>query len=825
MCKDGGLDAMTPSPPPAELLAHAVFVRRLAGALLRDDAEADDAAQEAIVRSIEHPPGRPAEGTGWIAAILRNVVRRRHRGETRARVREASVARREAIAGPGDLAARSEIVRRIADAVAGLDAPAREVVLLRHYEGLAPREIAVRLAQPVETVKSRLKRAHARLRERLDERRGGNVEGWRVALAALVGVGVGSSAGVAAAAGETTGGGLVMGTGAKIGVGAAIAVVVGMGAWGIAARSKDESARPTTVPTMVAATDTPAPPAAPPPELAPPPGRSAAPVAAREDGALPAGWSWHAAGSWSVAIPDAWKEQPGAPGAFTWGVLGADGRPELAFGLLPAETIEPMRKGLEVRSTRRIDILGVGATWTEGATRAGIGALVTFDATPPGGTAVCFVVMAAESRWTEVAAIAERSLGLLRTIPPPPAPPVPPATLPASIDEPTKAQWTAWRAPVAGDRVEGRVVLGTRPIAGATVTLFIQMGGGPASRFGQGDEVRRGRTDARGEFSWSGVEPASWRVEVDAPGLGRRRTFVQTKAAPETIQPIVVVFGGGEIAGRAYLRDGRPAAGAVVEDHPQSPRDRDAAYGVAAETTTAEDGSYRLAGLASGLHVISVDVGAGADATPGSDRREEAVELGANESKRLDLGSAKPEARWTGTMRLSSGTPIDGRGRSVSLTRVSTRMPIFLEARPASGGLIDRRLPAGTYRIDVGFAAQAKPFTASLTIGDADVVQDLVVPGVRIAGRVVDKATGRAISFDDPRGAPGVTLKALNVHPPAVFPGWVDSEGAFTFDAVLPGGYRLIAGAPVGREGESAPVDVTVEDRDVTGVTLELVLK
>ncbi|MEZ5989327.1 MAG: carboxypeptidase regulatory-like domain-containing protein [Planctomycetota bacterium] len=73
----------------------------------------------------------------------------------------------------------------MADAVAALDGPYREVVLLRFYEGLPPREIASRLEVPVATVRTRVRRALEALRTRLDERHGGDRRAWLAGLAPL----------------------------------------------------------------------------------------------------------------------------------------------------------------------------------------------------------------------------------------------------------------------------------------------------------------------------------------------------------------------------------------------------------------------------------------------------------------------------------------------------------------------------------------------------------------------------------------------------------------------------------------------------------------
>ena len=213
--------------PPADLVAHAAFVRRLARGLTRDDAEADDAAQETLARAMERPPCAGPGLGGWLAAVLRNVVRRRRRTDGRRARREESSARREGVPAVDDAAARGEALRRVTDAVNGLDPAAREVVWLRHYEDLPPRAIAARLALPVATVKKRLQRAHAALRARLTDG-----DGTPRVLLVLAGLppprGAGPSAAGTAAAAV---GGVAVGTASKVGVAAALAAVLGGVAW------------------------------------------------------------------------------------------------------------------------------------------------------------------------------------------------------------------------------------------------------------------------------------------------------------------------------------------------------------------------------------------------------------------------------------------------------------------------------------------------------------------------------------------------------------------------------------------------------------------
>jgi RNA polymerase sigma-70 factor (ECF subfamily) len=169
------------------LLRHDPFVRSLARSLVRGAEEADDVAQETWVAALEHPP-RPGPGLrGWLATVARNVVRQGRRRRARRIERETRVARSEGVPSDGEIRAREALRRRVVEAVLALPAPARDVVVLRHLEDVPPREIARRLGLPVETVKTRLKRALARLRTDLDDLHGGDRRAWLPGVAALAG--------------------------------------------------------------------------------------------------------------------------------------------------------------------------------------------------------------------------------------------------------------------------------------------------------------------------------------------------------------------------------------------------------------------------------------------------------------------------------------------------------------------------------------------------------------------------------------------------------------------------------------------------------------
>ena len=86
-----------------------------------------------------------------------------------------------------EIVAREERRRAVVAAVLGLEEPYRSAVLLRFYEGLAPRELAKRLRLPIETVRTRLKRGVEQIRARIAREPAVGREGLRAWLAPIAG--------------------------------------------------------------------------------------------------------------------------------------------------------------------------------------------------------------------------------------------------------------------------------------------------------------------------------------------------------------------------------------------------------------------------------------------------------------------------------------------------------------------------------------------------------------------------------------------------------------------------------------------------------------
>lgn len=200
-------------PPPFDIeqhvRRHGAALRQLAAALLGDGNAADDAVQATWLDALRHPPRHDAALGGWFATLLHNVVRGFRRRERRRLLREQAVAalRGEQAEDHAVVVAREETVQRLLAALASLDAPYRDVVWQRYFEGKAPREIAAASGVPLATVKSRLQRGLGNLRERLGEGADGERGDWRRAFAVAFGIREGAA--VASTAAVMTGGVLV----------------------------------------------------------------------------------------------------------------------------------------------------------------------------------------------------------------------------------------------------------------------------------------------------------------------------------------------------------------------------------------------------------------------------------------------------------------------------------------------------------------------------------------------------------------------------------------------------------------------------------------
>jgi RNA polymerase sigma-70 factor (ECF subfamily) len=174
------------------LEAHRGYLTLLArvqiGRRLRGKVDADDVVQTAFLEAHRHfagfRGGSGREVAGWLRGILAGVVANLVRHYLGTRRRDARLERdladeldrsSQALDGgfvaressPSDRAARSEQAVLLADALGRMPEAYREVLILRHLEGLSFAEVAAQMGRSAEAVKKLWARALDRLRHTL----------------------------------------------------------------------------------------------------------------------------------------------------------------------------------------------------------------------------------------------------------------------------------------------------------------------------------------------------------------------------------------------------------------------------------------------------------------------------------------------------------------------------------------------------------------------------------------------------------------------------------------------------------------------------------
>jgi RNA polymerase sigma-70 factor, ECF subfamily len=157
-------------------------------AILHNEADAEDAAQEAVLKAFKNfrQFREEARFSTWLIQIAVNEARMRRRKE-HADVMEPIVDRQEEDGSytprdfadwreiPSETLERKEIRQRLAGALASLGEKYREVFILRDVEQLSIEETAKALGISIPAVKTRLLRARLMLRDLLAPGFGG---GW-----------------------------------------------------------------------------------------------------------------------------------------------------------------------------------------------------------------------------------------------------------------------------------------------------------------------------------------------------------------------------------------------------------------------------------------------------------------------------------------------------------------------------------------------------------------------------------------------------------------------------------------------------------------------
>jgi RNA polymerase sigma factor (sigma-70 family) len=159
------------------LLPHLDAAHNLARWLVHNEQDAQDVVQEAYLRAFKSFGGfHGSNGRAWLLTIVRNtsytLLKKKHSVDLTTTFDEEKHAAGYESVSPATILERSEDAELVRQAMDELPAEFREILALRHQEGLSYKEIAEIAQIPPGTVMSRLARARAKLRECLAGRIG-----------------------------------------------------------------------------------------------------------------------------------------------------------------------------------------------------------------------------------------------------------------------------------------------------------------------------------------------------------------------------------------------------------------------------------------------------------------------------------------------------------------------------------------------------------------------------------------------------------------------------------------------------------------------------
>lgn len=779
------------------LLQQDGFVRALARSLLADRASADDVAQEAWLTALERG-GEADSLPRWLAGVVKNLSVKRRRGEERRARRERASARPEATPSAAEILEREAARARVVEAVLALEEPYREAVLLRYFENLPPRAIARRRSLPVETVRTRLKRALEMLRARLDREYGGERGAWSALLVPLARGPLPTPLGRIAESLPPVLTVAVMSTQAKVAGAVAVAGLIAVLLWsGRGGPVQSGTDEPAPVAARALAPFETEAPLAPTPAAVP---SERAPLAAE---ATPAPATSPTLGSVRVRV--------------TW----FDGSPAEAVRVLVEPNWSEEGQTLKTR---------YALTDAEGEAR--------IEALPPGAALVSLDRAALDVAQIVAGSQAELTLEIPRgfdvtgVVLDPSGAPVPGADVWVSrqlqIEEGFVLARTDARgrfelrslgtgyigaraagfAPslcqsmLAGEGAElalelvlmgpGGAVEGTvldpagLPLAGAWV------GAGLDHPLGQvhmlpvgGTERQRGvlpgpieaRTDAEGRYRIDGLAPGTRRMAVRAPGLGAWRGEVEV-VEQRTRRQDVRLEPGVTLAGRILLADGRQARATV---------ELGGSFGILRSfTDTDADGRFRLEGLEAGELAVH--------ANGGRDGEARATLLGASGETLAWDAVLVPGGEIRGRVLDETGAPLAGwQVRVEDAPHVLEDPDLDFAQTDAEGRFVFQDMHARPHRVEVRSPASREfPLAVATRVRPASEELEFVVeaaarPSATILGRIVDELGNAADGAQLVLGRERLSRGTLHYPEPS---------GRFELGPLPPGKWVLMAVSP-----------------------------
>jgi RNA polymerase sigma-70 factor (ECF subfamily) len=338
-----------------------------------------------------------------------------------------------------------------------------------------------------------------------------------------------------------------------------------------------------------------------------------------------------------------------------------------------------------------------------------------------------------------------------------------------------------------------------RPVAGAVVVARADL------RPGMSTNASQARSDSAGRYEVAGLRAGQLRVEAEHPGAGRG-VGGPVRTTPGTTHEVDVILGRGFIRGAVSWQDGKPAAGVVVRG---TVRGR---VSLTAETDDA--GRYEVGPFAA----AEVNLNAAPDPDPvgaGADTARVVVVVPGEDVASVNLVIPRRDQRVSGVVLSPEGQPLSA--IAIGIVR-DERTPVFRSTVDAlradgnyaalsdgTGAFVVPGLPPGTFTVWASKAEHPDAEARRVRAG-ATGVRLKFLRGASLSGQAVDRSgepcgayrlyLGRAAPADVPDFSTSKDVPA-------------GGDGTFSFSALAPGTYELLALTSDGRIGRLRDVTLT----------------
>lgn len=379
------------------------------------------------------------------------------------------------------------------------------------------------------------------------------------------------------------------------------------------------------------------------------------------------------------------------------------------------------------------------------------------------------------------------------------------------------------------DAVEGGPA---RPVTGGTVRIALSESvfrTGAPPLLEDDDVVAEQPIDARGEARFQGLETGQWYVEARTPTGATRGASLQLR--DDEGRRLVLRFGTSTVHG--FVSDPAtrsPVAYAdlmlEVEPTPKGMFGYDAQRELAElgrlsstlRVKTGQDGAYRFDELPAGAFSLWLEPTVYEPDSPTPSfipRRLVRFELEPGERRRFDFPDLDG-AIWSGSIRTQHGELVRGDGQHESKLDVRLRGPIgYRQVQTVDeSGSFRLHLPGGVHDVLLVSpfnSVESRPFgEAGLSLeAGVETTRDMVLPGTRLAGTVVDENGERLrgqVQFPVGAHLEGET------HDAAMFRAFLGADGTFVLDGLGPGAWIVSAG----RGSASTPFAVRASDFELS---------